>query len=279
MTQFVADSSVVERVEPSPNFDERTGLGRPDMIVLHYTGMQFCHEAIHRLCDTKARVSAHYVVHENGSIVQLVPEGMRAWHAGVSVWGGDPDVNSRSIGIEICNPGHDFGYPDFPSRQVAATITLCRSILTRQIIRPENIVAHSDVAPSRKNDPGEKFPWKRLSQSGIGLWVDVGTVADIEALKPNDAGTKITDLQRSLAEYGYGIDISGRYDVSTKEVVTAFQRHFRPSQVDGIADAATQQMLRKLLVACERSERLAAAIEPEAEAKSEPKGLWPFSRA
>ena len=273
MPPFHPDSSVVERVEPSPNIDDRTGLGRPDMIVLHYTGMQFCHEAIHRLCDTKARVSSHYVVQENGSIVQLVPEGMRAWHAGVSVWGGDPDVNSRSIGIEICNPGHDFGYPEFPSRQIAATITLCRSILTRHIIRPENIVAHSDVAPSRKNDPGEKFPWKRLAQSGIGLWVEVGAVADIEPLKPNDTGTKITDLQRSLAEYGYGIDISGRYDVSTKEVITAFQRHFRPSQVDGIADAETMQMLRKLLVAREQSEK------PAPEAKPEPKGLWPFSRA
>lgn len=284
---FNPDSSVVERVEPSPNIDERTGLGRPDMIVLHYTGMQFCHEAIHRLCDTKARVSAHYVVHETGSIVQLVQESMRAWHAGVSVWEGDPDINSRSIGIEICNPGHDFGYPDFPSRQIAATITLCRSILTRHIIRPENIVAHSDVAPSRKNDPGEKFPWKRLAQSGIGLWVDVGTVADSEALKPNDTGTKVTDLQRSLAEYGYGIDISGRYDVSTKEVITAFQRHFRPSQVDGIADAATMQMLRKLLVAREQSGKPAVPVEAKVEAKvdakaepaPEPKGLWPFSRA
>ena len=249
MPQFVPDSSVVERVEPSPNFDERTGLGRPDMIVLHYTGMQFSHEAIHRLCDTKARVSAHYVVLETGSIVQLVPEAKRAWHAGVSVWGGDPDINSRSIGIEVCNPGHDFGYPDFPPRQIAATITLCRSILTRNIIRPENIVAHSDVAPSRKQDPGEKFPWKLLAQSGVGLWVDVGAVADAEPLKPNDTGTKIADLQKALAEYGYGIDVSGRYDVATTEVITAFQRHFRPAQVDGIADASTLQTLRKLLVA------------------------------
>ena len=111
---FTPDSSVVERVEPSPNFDERTGLGHADMIVLHYTGMQFAHEAIHRLADPAARVSSHYVVLENGSIVQMVSEGKRAWHAGVSVWGGDPDINSRSIGIEVCNPGHDFGYPDFP---------------------------------------------------------------------------------------------------------------------------------------------------------------------
>jgi N-acetylmuramoyl-L-alanine amidase len=245
---FVQDSSVVERVEPSPNIDDRPGLGRPDMIVLHYTGMMFAHEAIQRLCDTKARVSAHYVVLESGSIVQLVPEAKRAWHAGVSTWGGDPDINSRSIGIEVCNPGHEFGYPDFPPRQIAATITLCRSILTRNIIRPENIVAHSDVAPSRKQDPGEKFPWKRFAQSGVGLWVEAGAVND-DTLRPNDSGSKVTDLQRMLSEYGYGVETNGQYDVTTAEVVTAFQRHFRPAQVDGLADAVTVQTLRKLLIA------------------------------
>jgi N-acetylmuramoyl-L-alanine amidase len=249
MPLFSADSSVVERVEASPNFDERTGLARPDMIVLHYTGMQFSQDAIMRLCDPKARVSSHYVVVENGAIVQLVPEVKRAWHAGLSSWSGDADINSRSIGIEICNPGHEFGYPDFPARQIAAVITLCRSILTRNIVRPENIVAHSDVAPSRKQDPGEKFPWKLLAQSGVGLWVDVGKVFDQQPVRPDDTGVKITELQKMLAEYGYGIDISGRYDVTTREVVTAFQRHFRPSQVDGIADGATIQTLRKLLIA------------------------------
>jgi N-acetylmuramoyl-L-alanine amidase len=260
---FTPDSSVVERVEPSPNFDERTGLGHADMIVLHYTGMQFAHEAIHRLCDPAARVSSHYVVIETGSIVQLVPEGKRAWHAGVSVWGGDPDINSRSIGIEVCNPGHDFGYPDFPSRQIAATITLCRSILTRNIIRPENVLAHSDVAPSRKNDPGEKFPWKRLAQSGVGLWVDVGAIADAEPLKPNDTGPQVIELQRLLTHYGYGIDASGRYDVATSEVITAFLRHFRPSKVDGIADAATAETLRKLLTARDaQPQKLAGDAKP-----------------
>ena len=260
---FFPDSSVAERAEPSPNFDERTGLGRPDMIVLHYTGMLFTHEAIQRLCDPQARVSAHYVVLEDGSVVQLVPESKRAWHAGVSAWGGDPDVNSRSIGIEICNPGHDFGYPDFPSRQIAATITLCRSILTRHLIRPENIVAHSDVAPSRKNDPGEKFPWKLLAQSNIGLWTEAGPVAAADPLKPNDSGPKITELQKLLAEYGYGIDVTGRYDVATTEVVTAFQRHFRQTQVDGIADATTVQTLRKLLSTRDAQARRIAAAGPK----------------
>ncbi len=251
MPPFAPDSSVVERVEASPNFDERTGLARPDMIVLHYTGMQFAHEAVHRLCDPKARVSSHYVVMDNGSILQLVPEVKRAWHAGVSTWNGDPDINSRSIGIEICNPGHDFGYPDFPARQIAAVITLCRSILTRNIIRPENIVAHSDVAPARKQDPGEKFPWKRLSQSNIGLWVEPVAITEGPVLQLKDTGDKVTELQKALVEYGYGLNVNGTYDQDTQEVVSGFQRHFRPAKVDGITDTSTRETLRRLLVAKE----------------------------
>src|SRR5215211_7023444 len=251
MPLFSPDSSVVERLEPSPNFDERTGLARPDMIVLHYTGMQFAHEAIHRLCDPKARVSSHYVVMDNGSIVQLVPEIKRAWHAGVSSWSGDTDINSRSIGIEIANPGHEFGYPNYPARQIAAVITLCRSILTRNIVRPENIVAHSDVAPSRKQDPGEKFPWKRLAQSNIGLWVEPIAIAAGPVLKPDDTGDKVADLRKALTDYGYGIDANGTYDATTRDVVTAFQRHFRPAKIDGLTDVSTRETLRKLLVARE----------------------------
>jgi N-acetylmuramoyl-L-alanine amidase len=249
MTTFTPDSSVVQRVEPSPNFDERTGLGRPDMIVLHYTGMQWSHDAVHRLCDPTARVSSHYVVIENGTVVQLVPESKRAWHAGISVWGGEPDVNSRSIGIEVCNPGHEFGYPDFPSRQIAAVIALCRGILTRNVVRPENVVAHSDVAPSRKQDPGEKFPWKRLALSGVGLWVEPAPITEGVALRPGDSGSEVSDLQRSLADYGYGLERTGDYDTATEQVVTAFQRHFRQAKVDGIADASTLATLRKLLLA------------------------------
>jgi N-acetylmuramoyl-L-alanine amidase len=270
---FAPDSSVVERVEASPNFDERTGLARPDMIVLHYTGMQFAHEALHRLCDLKARVSSHYMVMDNGSVVQLVPEAKRAWHAGVSAWGGDTDINSRSIGIEIANPGHDFGYPDFPTRQIAAVITLCRGIMTRNVVRPENVLAHSDVAPSRKQDPGEKFPWKRLSMSGVGLWVDPAPITNGGGgLNPTDTGDRVTELQKSLIAYGYGLEPTGHYDVLTTEVVTAFQRHFRPAKVDGIADASTLTTLRNLLAARDTPFQ---AKEPKAplarEPKSEPK--------
>jgi len=275
MPPFSPDSSVVERVEPSPNFDERTGLARPDMIILHYTGMQFAHEAVLRLCDPKARVSSHYVVMDNGAILQLVPELKRAWHAGVSSWNGDTDINSRSIGIEISNPGHDFGYPEFPARQIAAVITLCRSILTRNIIRPENIVAHSDVAPARKQDPGEKFPWKRLAQSGIGLWVEPVAVTEGPALGPKDTGDKVTELQKALTDYGYGIDINGTYDTVTQEVVTAFQRHFRPAKVDGITDTSTRETLRKLLVARELGalQKNPSAASPKRAAAQPPKNL------
>jgi len=274
MSQFHPESSVVERIEPSPNFDERAGLGRPDMILLHYTGMRFSHEAIHRLCDPKARVSSHYVVLEQGSIVQLVPEGKRAWHAGVSSWGGETDINSRSVGIEICNPGHEFGYVDFPTRQIAAVITLCRSILTRHIVRPENIVAHSDVAPSRKQDPGEKFPWKLLAQSGVGLWIEPAVKPGQEPLQVGEVGQRVTDLQRSLGSYGYGVEVTGRYDVATQEVVIAFQRHYRQALIDGIADTQTRETLSKLLVA--RQTPAPAKRAPAIPVEPQPAAANPF---
>ncbi|MEX2036229.1 MAG: N-acetylmuramoyl-L-alanine amidase [Xanthobacteraceae bacterium] len=270
MPPFIPDSSVVERVEPSPNFDERTGLARPDMIVLHYTGMPFTDDAIHRLCDPKARVSAHYCVLERGSILQFVPESKRAWHAGISTWNGDPDVNSRSIGIEIANPGHDYGYPDFPKRQIAAAITLCRALLTRNIIRPENIVAHSDVAPGRKKDPGEKFPWRQLALSGVGLWVEPAPPSDTIVLKPGDAGETVTALQKALIDYGYGLEETGQYDTATGEVVAAFQRHFRPARIDGIVDSSTQDTLRKLLAARDTPAAPKAPNPPARPAQREP---------
>ena len=241
-------SSLVERVVPSPNVDDRVG-GDPDIILLHYTGMQTAEEALERLRDPVARVSSHYFVHENGNIVQMVPEAKRAWHAGVSSWGGQTDINSRSIGIEIVNPGHDFGYPDFPIRQIAAVIALCRGIIARRNIAPDRVLAHSDVAPARKQDPGEKFPWRLLAESGVGLWVEPVPITDWLSLVPGDTGETVTELQKALTEYGYGLTISGDYDEATKTVITAFQRHFRPAQIDGMADTSTRETLRKLLEA------------------------------
>ena len=258
-SRFPSDSSVVERVVPSPNHDER-GVAAPDIILLHYTGMESADAALERLCDTEARVSSHYLVFENGSIAQLVPEARRAWHAGISSWEGAADINSRSIGIEIVNPGHDFGYPDFPRRQIAALIALCRGILARRTIRRDRVLAHSDVAPSRKRDPGEKFPWRLLSDSGVGLWVAPAPMSDWLSLAPGDSGEPVMELQKSLAEYGYGVPLSGDYDETTRDVVTAFQRHFRPAQVDGLADTSTRETLGKLLAA--RAKLLEQGAQP-----------------
>src|SRR5471032_2729123 len=249
MSTFPPDSFIVSDVVPSPNLDERKDGRPPDMILLHYTGMQTGEAALARLCAGDSKVSSHYVVFEDGRIVQCVPEELRAWHAGVSSWAGETDINSCSIGIEIVNPGHEFGYRNFPLRQVAAVISLCKSIITRRgPISAERILGHSDVAPARKQDPGEKFPWELLSESGIGHWVSAASL-DLEGptLKPGDRGEPVARLQRTLAGYGYGIAETGHYDDATSIVVTAFQRHFRPARIDGIADASTLLTLRALI--------------------------------
>jgi len=248
MPPFEPDSFIVADVVASPNQDARQD-GPPDMILLHYTGMQSGPEALTRLTTAAGKVSAHYVVFEDGRIVQCVPEEMRAWHAGESSWAGDTDINSRSIGIEIVNPGHAFGYPDYPLRQIAAVIALCRTILTRRgPISADRILGHSDVAPSRKQDPGEKFPWLLLNESGVGHWVRPAPL-DLDGimLKPGDRGEAVSRLQRGFKSYGYGIEENGIYDDVTRDVVTAFQRHFRQSHVDGIADPSTQLTLRALI--------------------------------
>ena len=248
MPAFSPDSFIVADVVPSPNFDERKN-GRPDMILLHYTGMQTGEAALKRLTVPDSKVSAHYVVFEDGRIIQCVREELRAWHAGESRWAGDSDINSRSIGIEIVNPGHEFGYPEFPLRQVAAVISLCKSIITRRgPISADRILAHSDVAPARKQDPGEKFPWGLLSESGIGHWVRAAPL-ELEGtgIKPGTRGDMVTRLQRALRAYGYGVEETGIYDDATRSVITAFQRHFRQARVDGIADPSTLLTLRALI--------------------------------
>jgi N-acetylmuramoyl-L-alanine amidase len=248
MSAFQPDSFIVTDVMPSPNVNERKG-GSPDIILLHYTGMETGEAAVARLCAAESKVSSHYVVFEDGRIVQCVPEERRAWHAGVSSWSGETDINSRSIGIEIVNPGHEFGYRDFPLRQIAAVISLCKSIVTRRgPISPERVLGHSDVAPSRKQDPGEKFPWQLLSESGIGHWVRTAPLKlDGITQHPGDRGEAVARLQRTLQTYGYGIEETGHYDDTTRDVVTAFQRHFRQARVDGIADPSTLLTLRALV--------------------------------
>jgi N-acetylmuramoyl-L-alanine amidase len=249
MPGFPADSRLVAKVVSSPNHGERVGPGRPDMIVLHYTGMATAEDALERLCSPIAKVSSHYLVFEDARIFQLVPEARRAQHAGISSWEGETDINSRSIGIEIVNPGHDGGYPDFPETQIAAVIALCRDILARRPMRADRVVAHSDVAPSRKQDPGEKFPWAPLHAAGVGHWVEPAPLSGNGGLSTGDGGPPVAELQSSLAAYGYGIAASGRFDQAMHDVVAAFQRHFRPARVDGIADASTVDTLRRLMTA------------------------------
>jgi len=243
-----ADTPVAAEVVASPNHGERRNGRRPDMLLLHYTGMPRAEEALAWLCNPASGVSSHYFVFEDGRVTQLVPEARRAWHAGAGSWGGDHDINSCSIGIEIVNPGHDFGYPEFPEQQIAAVIVLCRDILARHAISADRVVAHSDIAPARKQDPGEKFPWRLLAESGVGEWV---TPSAIDDKGPNlaigDESDGVRGLQLALADFGYGVPVTGIFDELTRDVVTAFQRHFRPEKVDGIADGSTLRTLHKLL--------------------------------
>jgi N-acetylmuramoyl-L-alanine amidase len=244
------DSCVVAEVRPSPNHGERKLDAKPDMIVLHYTGMPNTAAAIAKLCAPGSEVSSHYVVMEDGYIVQCVAEARRAWHAGAAVWEGESDINSCSIGIEIANPGHSHGYPDFPKRQIAAVTALCRSIFTRYRIPAWRLLGHSDVAPTRKHDPGEKFPWQLLHSSGIGLWVKPAPIipgGPVFVLGEDDPA--IAQFQGLLAKYGYDVPTSGNFDVTTRDVVAAFQRHFRPAQVDGVADTSTIVTLKALVAA------------------------------
>ena len=244
---FNPDSSVVSDIIPSANFGERNNGAVADMIVLHYTGMPDAEGAINRLCTPGTDVSAHYIVLEDGRVVQTVPEAKRAWHAGLGFWAGQTDINSLSIGIEIINRGHDWGYPDYPPRQIAAVTALCRGILLRHEIPAHRVLGHSDVSPARKKDPGEKFPWHSLANSGVGHWVRPAPVTSGESIKLGAEGERVLALQQALSRYGYGIELSSQYDTATMEVVTAFQRHFRPERVDGVTDHSTLTTLQALL--------------------------------
>ena len=235
MDSFPPDSALVAFVQASPNHGDRRDRA-PDCIVLHYTGMPTAEGALAQLCNPKAEVSAHYFVFEDGRVAQLVPEERRAWHAGRSSWFDDTDLNSASIGVEIVNPGHDGGLPPFPDAQIDAVIALCRDVIARHAIAPERILAHSDIAPSRKVDPGEKFPWARLAAAGVGLWREPAPDMPGLVLGSGATGAAVSSLQRDLRALGYGLEETGHYDARTKTVVEAFQRRWRPQRIDGVAD-------------------------------------------
>ncbi|MBS0385992.1 MAG: N-acetylmuramoyl-L-alanine amidase [Proteobacteria bacterium] len=244
---------------PSPNFDARTR--SIDLVVLHYTGMQDAETALARLTDAApvagrypgpwqaktaapdaplARVSAHYVVAEDGTVYRIVAEQSRSWHAGASSWRGVGDVNARAIGIEIVNGGHDFGLPEFPPAQIDAVTTLLHDILARHRLRPAQVVAHSDIAPDRKQDPGEKFPWKRLADAGVAIWPERGSATPA-------GDTSIATVQTQLAAIGYAVNQTGVMDAQTKAVLMAFQRRFRPALIDGAADDETRALIAALV--------------------------------
>ncbi|MGI9484427.1 MAG: N-acetylmuramoyl-L-alanine amidase [Geminicoccaceae bacterium] len=222
--------------EPSPNIDERPDGCTVDCLILHYTGMKTAEEALGRLCDPAAKVSAHYFIDEDGGIVRLVDESMRAWHAGVSCWQGRERLNDCSIGIEIVNPGHEWGYRPFTEAQYLALEWLCPAVMARWSIPPSRVLAHSDVAPDRKEDPGELFDWRRLAASGIGAWPNEGQGA------PRSEAKAIEQLHT----IGYSLPDPGD-DKSTVRRLAAFQRRYRPELVDGELDRQTLARLDGVL--------------------------------
>ena len=239
-------SAPVIRQRPSPNHDRRDEPPRIDMLVLHYTGMQSAEAALDRLCEPAARVSAHYVVEEDGAVCGLVPEARRAFHAGLSCWQGERDLNFVSIGVEIVNPGHEWGYRPFPEAQMAAVERLCTEILSRHPIPPSRVVGHSDVAPQRKTDPGELFDWPRLARAGIGIWPEPS----------RQLRHVVVDRTRAVADLvaiGYCIAPTGDMPGIEQLAVAAFQRRFRPALVDGVIDAETAVRLADVQAAFIRS--------------------------
>lgn len=266
-----SNSGLVHEIRPSPNHGDRRGGKRVDMLVLHYTGMpagrglSAAERAIRWLASPDSQVSCHYVVDEDGRITQMVAEDRRAWHAGAACWACETDINSVSIGIEIAHPGHPWdlarlpdadpaepapvhpGYVDFPAAQIEAVTALARDIVVRHRIRPERVLAHSDVAPERKRDPGEKFPWARLAAAGVGLWVEPDPIGGGRFFSRGDEGEPIAALQTMFGLFGYEVEVNGLFDARLEAVVTAFQRHWRPNRVDGVADQSTMATLNRLI--------------------------------
>lgn len=234
---------LAHHVVPSSNIEPRRNGRAVDMLLLHYTGMASAAAARDWLCNPQSGVSCHYLIDVNGEITQMVSEDMRAWHAGASCWACETDTNSRSIGIEIHNPGHWLGYVDFPQEQMAAVIALAKDILSRHDISPRNVLAHSDVAPGRKIDPGERFDWRLLHEEGIGHWCPPAELDD----QPLD-GAHIAEVQQLLSDYGYAVPVNGEHDGQTRKVIDAFQRHFRPMLVNGVPDRSTLETARRLVL-------------------------------
>jgi len=239
----------VDDLVPSPNIGERKNAAQPRFLILHYTGLESVERSIEVLSDPICEVSCHYVVDVDGRVTQMVREVDRAWHAGLSFWQGETDINSHSIGVEIQNPGHEAGMPEFPELQMTAVVRLASDIVRRHSMKPEFVLAHSDIAPQRKIDPGEKFDWARLYRAGIGHWVAPRPLGDTSIIDPGKPHDAVRLCQELLAKYGYDVLIDGVLSDPTRRVISAFQRHFRPARCDGVPDKSTIDTLDDLIAA------------------------------
>jgi N-acetylmuramoyl-L-alanine amidase len=266
LARRLPESPVAGLYVPATNREPRRGGGVPDLLLLHYTGMRSAADALAWLTSSLSRVSCHYLIDEAGAVTQMVPESERAWHAGEGSWAGCDDINSCSIGLEVHNPGHSLSgvdYRDFPAPQMRAVAALSLDICRRWRIRPGRVLAHSDTAPARKSDPGERFDWGWLHVQGVGHWVEPEPLGDDAGLGPGAFGPAVTAVQQRLGTYGYGLPVTGCYDLATEQVVRAFQRHWRQARVDGRFDSSTSATLA----------RLAAALAP-----ASPLGARPGAR-
>lgn len=235
---------------PSPNWNERPGGTCIDTVVIHYTGMQSGEAALRRLCDPKAEVSAHYLIEEDGRLFQLVDEEKRAWHAGVSSWRGQDNINHNSIGIELVNPGHEFGYRPFPEPQIERLISLLSHLKSCYNITVNGFVGHSDIAPGRKLDPGPLFPWKKLAENGFGLWPRCDGKNSSKVMMHGQENVPKSDyvikLNKQLGIVGYHLGDIQSFNATHQSVVRAFQAHWRPETVSGLVDIGTAMVLEDI---------------------------------
>lgn len=253
------------RCTPSPNADDRQPPERTtspviDTVILHYTGMQTGEEALRRLCDPDSMVSAHFLIEENGTAHQLVAPEMRAWHAGVSYWRGRDGMNHSSIGIELVNPGHEFGYRPFPSVQIDRLLELLSILKTLFHIPKHRYLGHSDVAPDRKHDPGELFPWRQLAACGFGVWADCPRNDKTILAKKGMVGMENASLNKSLRNIGYSVPVSEEFSQATLDALVAFQRHWRPEDVNGCLDRGTKNALEDIEKQIDMHEKLMMQI-------------------